>query len=248
MIGSNTKRVRIAAGPVFMLFSMKNLGTRIAHYRNLAGLSQAKLAKACGWASQSRIGNYEAGTREPTLDDIALIAKALHISKQDLLLTHDEQVSDKPADYVAGSPSDADYAMIPQYTARGSNGNGYHNDHVEVAGGLAFKRDWLRRTGAKPESLCVIYADGSSMEPTISDGEVLLIDRSDITPRNGKVYAFLRPDGSLSVKRLIQQVTGDWIIRSDNLDKSRYPDESIRPDDLAHINIIGRSVWRGGGM
>lgn len=96
--------------------------------------------------------------------------------------------------------------------------------------------------------MCVIYAEGSSMEPTISDGDVLLIDGADRTARSGRVYAFVRPDGSVSVKRLIQQVAGDWIIRSDNQDKVRYPDETIKPDDLAHINIIGRSVWRGGGM
>lgn len=147
-----------------------------------------------------------------------------------------------------GSPSEKDYAMIPQYTARGSNGSGYHNDHVEVSGGLAFKRDWLRRTGSKPENLCVIYGDGSSMEPTISDGEVLLIDQADREPRNGKVYAFLRPDGSVSVKRLQQQMAGGWIIRSDNPDKTRFPDEPISGEDMRQINIIGRSVWRGGGM
>lgn len=227
---------------------MDSLGLRIARYRKIAKMSQAGLAKACGWASQSRIGNYEKGSREPSLDDIALIAKALRISKQDLLLTKDEQVSEERADYNVGSPSKDDYALIPQYTAKCSAGNGYHNDHVELTEGLVFKRDWLRRLALKESNLCVIYAHGSSMEPTISDGEVLLIDKSDREPRNGRVYAFLRSDGSVSIKRLIQQIAGDWIIRSDNQDKTRYPDEVIRPADLESINIIGRSVWRGGGM
>ncbi len=49
-------------------------------------MSQAGLAKACGWASQSRVGNYERDTREPTLEDIALMAKVIGV-RQDLLLT-----------------------------------------------------------------------------------------------------------------------------------------------------------------
>jgi transcriptional regulator with XRE-family HTH domain len=64
----------------------ESLAQRIKRYRNAIGLSQADLADACGWKSQSRVGNYEAGTREPTLADIAVIAQALGISESDLLI------------------------------------------------------------------------------------------------------------------------------------------------------------------
>lgn len=49
-------------------------------------MSQAQLAEACGWKSQSRVGNYEVGTREPTLADISAIAKALRIDESKILL------------------------------------------------------------------------------------------------------------------------------------------------------------------
>lgn len=65
---------------------MKTLASRIAHYRKVAGLSQAGLAKACGWKSQSRVGNYESGTREPTFDDIEQMAKAMAIDPSELLI------------------------------------------------------------------------------------------------------------------------------------------------------------------
>ncbi|BAU74929.1 helix-turn-helix domain-containing protein [Metapseudomonas furukawaii] len=64
---------------------MNTLGTRIAHYRKLKGLSQQALANECGWESQSRIGNYERDTREPSFDDLRRIAKALGVSLNDLL-------------------------------------------------------------------------------------------------------------------------------------------------------------------
>jgi SOS-response transcriptional repressor LexA len=65
---------------------MNTLGSRIAHFRHLAGMSQAALARTCGWGSQSRVGNYEKNTREPSLDDINMMSHALGVSPQALLI------------------------------------------------------------------------------------------------------------------------------------------------------------------
>lgn len=64
----------------------ESFGQRLKRLRKEASLSQQKLAKACGWDSQSRIGNYETDKREPSLSDIAIIAKALAIPESELLL------------------------------------------------------------------------------------------------------------------------------------------------------------------
>lgn len=64
----------------------ESLGQRIKRLRKAAKMSQAQLAEACGWKSQSRVGNYEAGTREPMLADIAEIAKALGVDESEILL------------------------------------------------------------------------------------------------------------------------------------------------------------------
>ena len=85
------------------------------------------------------------------------------------------------------------------------------------------------------------------MEPSIGDGEGVLLDHDDTEPRDGKVYVLQRPDGEIIIKRLIKQMAG-WVIRSDNEDKRRYPDEPISADSLQHIEVVGRVVWRGGGM
>lgn len=55
-----------------------NLGYKIRSARELLGMSQMALALACGWQSQSRIGNYEMGLREPSFNDLNKIALALH--------------------------------------------------------------------------------------------------------------------------------------------------------------------------
>lgn len=52
-----------------------DLGARIKQARKAAGLTQAQLAALCGWDPPSRLGNYEQGTREPSLADLRLIAE-----------------------------------------------------------------------------------------------------------------------------------------------------------------------------
>lgn len=231
-------------------FALMNLSQRLKAARKHAGLTQKELADKTG-VSQPVVSQLESGTSLKSVH-IAKLANACGVDPLWLsegageMLGKRTDASSGPDEN--GSPSKKDYALIPQYTARASAGNGYHNDHVELKEGLVFKRDWLARLSLKEDACCVIYAEGSSMEPTISDGDVLLIDRSSTLPRNGKVYAIQRPDGSHSIKRLIQSFSGEWIIRSDNPDKTLYPDEPISADALQHIEIIGRSVWGGGGM
>lgn len=64
----------------------ESIGKRIKRLRKIAQMSQAQLAEACGWKSQSRIGNYEADSREPSFADIEAMATALGVDKSELLL------------------------------------------------------------------------------------------------------------------------------------------------------------------
>ncbi|WP_375538599.1 S24 family peptidase [Pseudomonas brassicacearum] len=114
--------------------------------------------------------------------------------------------------------------------------------------GLVFKRDWLARMKAKPENLRIIYAEGDSMEPYVFEGDVVLFDSSEIEPKDRQAYVIRRPDGGISIKRMIQQLSGAWMIRSDNVDKVKYPDEMLSENALHEIPILGRVIWRGGEM
>lgn len=64
----------------------ETIAARIKRLREDKGLSQKALAELCGWASQSRIGNYESGTRSVSVDDAEVIAKALGVAPAELLL------------------------------------------------------------------------------------------------------------------------------------------------------------------
>lgn len=52
---------------------------RLRALRAAADLTQEGLAAACGFSGQSRVSNYEQATREPSIDDLNLLAKALQV-------------------------------------------------------------------------------------------------------------------------------------------------------------------------
>lgn len=231
--------------PTYKLDPMNSLSLRLKAARKKAGLTQRVLAEMTG-VSQPLISQIEKGTNASS-SDLPKLARACEVSTDWLA---DGVGSMEPgAAAESDSPSEKDYALIPQYTALGAcGGDGYLNDHAEIKGGLAFKRDWLAKMKARPENLNVIYASGESMEPYIMEGDVVLIDVSDTSPRDRQVYAIRRPDGGVSIKRLIHQMAGGWVIRSDNPDKARFGDETLSQDVIHDIPVIGRVIWRGGGI
>ena len=140
--------------------------------------------------------------------------------------------------------SNDDYVMIDQYDVVGSCGSGALIGDVTVKGGLAFKRDWINAMNVDSKNLATIYAQGDSMSPTIEDGQVLLVDKSAIQPQSTKIY-IICIDGQLYIKRLVN-LYDKWVMRSDNPDKSSYPDIEISADTMSEVDVQGRIVWQAG--
>lgn len=84
---------------------------------------------------------------------------------------------------------------------------------------LRFTRTFLRNfTPAPPEMLFVATGHGDSMNPTIQDSDVVLVDRSDREPKmRDKIWA-MSMGGIGMIKRLRPQPDGTMIILSDNRD------------------------------
>lgn len=81
-----------------------------------------------------------------------------------------------------------------------------------------FRRDFLCSVGVSAVNAALVHVAGTSMEPTIRDGAVLLLNRADGTPRRGSVYAFAW-EGQMLVRRF-QRVGDVWHAVADNADKS----------------------------
>ncbi|WP_434577590.1 LexA family transcriptional regulator [Pseudomonas sp. Z1-6] len=228
-------------------------------------LTQEKLAAELGdGVTQGAVSHFMNGRTALSVNAAVVFAKALQVPVSDISPTlaaqiekmaaslPDMRLSYQETDDTRTPPRSFDlqnesgYTGVMQLTARGSTGSGDDNPHVEIRGVMAFKSSWLRANNLNQRHLDVIYASGNSMEPTINDGDVLLVDESKIEPKDGQVFAMQSVTKGTIVKRLVKSDIDGWIIRSDNSDKARYGDEILRDGEINEIRIIGRVVWRGG--
>ncbi|MXO73558.1 XRE family transcriptional regulator [Alteraurantiacibacter buctensis] len=117
-------------------------------------------------------------------------------------------------------------------------GFGMGGGFIEESGEIekrSFSRAWLREfTDAPPELLAWAKGDGDSMEPTIRDGEVVLIDRRFTQPGpNDQIWAITVGDFGM-IKRLRARPDGAVEIHSDN------PLVQMQTAVDGELHVIGR--------
>jgi phage repressor protein C with HTH and peptisase S24 domain len=135
-----------------------------------------------------------------------------------------------------------DMIAINQYSVQASAGPGALTADEGELSRIAFPERWLRRlSGGDPARLSIITVSGDSMEPTLSDGDEILVSGDDGADRLRDGIYVLRVDNALIVKRVaMNPANRRFTIKSDN---EGYPDW---PDcDLASLEIVGRVVWAG---
>lgn len=139
------------------------------------------------------------------------------------------------------------FATVARHDASASAGGGFVNFDEAPIDHLAFSKTWLVQNGIQPGASVLINARGQSMEPSIYDGDLVMIDRRKREVRNGRIYVYNDPTDGTRVKRL-EVVPGHAIIvRSDNPDQKEFPPEYHTGDAMNAIaqNIIGEVVWSG---
>jgi phage repressor protein C with HTH and peptisase S24 domain len=139
-----------------------------------------------------------------------------------------------------GAQDDSTFADVPRKKVALSAGRGREAHVEDIVGTLKFRRDFLRSVGASPTHAAIVDVDGHSMEPTLPDGAVVMVNTNNRERADRRLYA-IRVGDELFVKRLVRH--GDqWIARSDNEDRELYPDIDLQRED---VEIIGRAVWMG---
>lgn len=86
---------------------------------------------------------------------------------------------------------------------------------------IFFRADWMRERGFKPAALLAHKVRGHSMEPSLFDGDLVVINIADTEPKDGEVFA-VNYEGEAVIKRLVRDA-GSWWLTSDNPDQRRYP-------------------------
>lgn len=136
------------------------------------------------------------------------------------------------------------FVLIPAYEEiQAGMGRGVANGLETVTDKHSYSQNWLEKNGLDPTRLRRIRGRGRSMEPTIFDGDMVLINLDEKKIVDGKVYAF-RVDDEIRIKRLYRQLDGRVRVASDNPDKTTYPDEYLSINDMPEL--IGRVRDRSG--
>lgn len=134
----------------------------------------------------------------------------------------------------------ADWVDVPRLALGASAGSGAMAAGEETVGAFRFSARWLRGQGLDPAMLSAIAVEGDSMEPTLRDGDEILVDRSPRPLRDG--IHVVRLDDTLLVKRIDAARPGRIALVSDN--------PAYRPLELAasEVQVIGRVVWKSGRL
>ena len=182
-----------------------------------ARLIEARLGKAKGWMDQDHSG-------QP--------------------IVH-KQLLEPKAESFPAPRAQHDQVLVPIYDVSAAAGAGAFVEGEQVADHLLVRADWLRElVGYLPSSdrVAIIQVRGDSMEPTLSPGDLILVERRTFTREEltDGIYV-VRLEGALLVKRL-QFVPGGIALISDN---ERY-ERQVVPD----VEVIARVIyaWRGKKM
>lgn len=231
---------------------METLGQRIKRLRNRKGISQQALAEACGWASQSRIGNYESGTRTPSLSDLRLLAPALGVTLTFLAGDEDSQKLDSRVTEIKrkvvrenNSPWPPSETTMGETLAIGEAKDGA----VPVVGQAKLGVDGYFEAIDFPvghgDGYLMIHSDdpnayglkviGDSMHPRIKNGEYVLIEPNKVFCSGDEVMV-KTVKGQAMIKEFIYQ--RDGMFRFDSVNQS-HPPIHLPEDAIDKIHLVG---------
>lgn len=215
----------------YPVFDRSGLAHRLGQAVEVAG-GPAKILRDAGVTS-STYSRYLNGETEASAEKLGRIAEVTGVSLDWLVLDRGAPIFEAGAP--PAIPLGPDMAQIPPLRI-GEELEG------EIAGGerLAFPRALLRRLGTEIEALEFLRARGDSMRPTIEDGAIVLIDRSQRDIIGDAVYLVSLDDGPL-IRRVRRNVDGAITLISDN--RACYEPERLERADAERLRVHGRVRW-----
>lgn len=154
-------------------------------------------------------------------------------------------IATTPRPIQAWSDGDAlleDEVEVQRLTLKLSAGTGRLQWEIDDKGTPnRYRKAWCDRHGFAPAQLVTVQVDGDSMMPTLMDGGSVVINTADTKPRAGRIYA-VDYRGEFYMKRLFLEPDGAIRVASDNPDKIRYPDWTVRPEHGDVLRVLGRAV------
>lgn len=189
--------------------------------------------------TSATIGNWKSRGVPP--DRMYDIAKKLGC-RHDWLREGEGSMTDKEPDSLVSLSNHPELLEVKRVKFKLSAGVSGYAIEPESGNGrpVFFRRDWFERNNYNPNRLFSVLVSGASMEPSLFDGDLVVINTDDRTPHDGDVFA-INYEGELVIKRL-RRDAGEWWATSDNADQRRYAPKRCTED----VSIVGRAVYKQG--
>lgn len=152
-------------------------------------------------------------------------------------LEQEEATIRRPAPNAPIERADADDSVAIHVYALAGAGPAFDLEENDPLATIRIPPDYAMRCD------CALMVKGDSMAGTVRNGGVVGVIRQNFDFASGEIYAVRLPYEGISIKRVIvDDATGEYIIRSDNPDRDKYPDRRLPIAEYADI-ILGRVVW-----
>ena len=194
-------------------------------------LTNAEFAEKIG-EKPSRLTDVLNEKQRPPFDIVEKILEIFSVDANWL-------ITGKKNNSIEGNAFNEEFVLVPFYDVEISAGFGRSNsDTHEPTSHFAYRKEWLKQKRLYIDNLISTSISGDSMEPTIPDSSVILIDTSRHQPRDGHIYV-LRNGDTYWIKRLQIQPDGKLVLISDN---SFYPPMTLDLKKDSDVEIIGQVV------
>lgn len=174
----------------------------------------------------------------PGADKATKIAAAGSVLLDWLLTGEGPMKADGPG---TGALDLSEFRLIPRLDVQPSSGFGSLVAEEAAVEMLAFRSDWLRRVGINPDYAHVLTNKGDSNEPTIRDGDILLVDTSIDRVMDNAFYVVVY-NGQALLKRVQIMLDGSIVLSSDN---KNYQPETVDPAEVPTLRSAARLMWFG---
>jgi phage repressor protein C with HTH and peptisase S24 domain len=212
---------------------------RIKQLREANDLSQLKFGNILGFELH-KIRDIERGKQKVTLEIAMAIEENFPVTHKWIMTGEEEGILPQL------KKTNHEYVLLPKYNAVPDMGKPHDAPDVEYIESFhTFSKDLIVNTlRSSVESLALVAVDGDSMEPTLSAGDIVVIDVSKNYVAGSGIYA-ISIDNQPLVKRIHRLSNGDIKVISDNSAYQRY-DETYNSDSIKPLRIAGRVVWKSG--
>ena len=215
------------------------LAERLKDIRQLNNVSQEQFASIIG-VSKKAYWNYESGNRNIPTGILLNVARLYRINPNWLFTGKGEMLLTKETiDDVSKAITETNAETLEYIHINPSCGSGTicvdEPEITPITLGTELIKNVLKI--ANPKNLKIFKASGDSMEPTIYNEDILIVDIGNKDYINGGIF-IINKNNDFFCKRLQLKINGDLDIISDN---SKYQVETIkRGNDYIDLTIVGK--------